>query len=281
MRRDHPISMAAGIMPEATPVQLVEAAAAAGFDYGGMWMEAADWTSATTRAVSQALRDTGLRLLDIEVVWLRPGPPDPNHVRLIEVGAELGARNVLAVSSDPDRSATIDKLGALMERGQAMGIRINLEFGAWSAARTIHEAMDLLRQIDSPAAGLLIDTLHWSRSGGTLADLDAVPPRWLGYAQLCDAPFDGPSSTDPAALLTEAIDDRLPTGGGGLPLRDFLAHLPAGLPLAIEERSRPLRERWPDLTDRARAVARTTRMFLDGLAADHTAPSSDPRSSIA
>ena len=35
MPAHHPIAMASGIMPEATPVQLVEAAAAAGFDFGG------------------------------------------------------------------------------------------------------------------------------------------------------------------------------------------------------------------------------------------------------
>lgn len=39
MSRRHPIAMASGIMPEATHVQLVEAAAHAGFDLGGMWME--------------------------------------------------------------------------------------------------------------------------------------------------------------------------------------------------------------------------------------------------
>ena len=33
------ISLAAGIMPEATPAQLIEAAAASDFDFGGMWAE--------------------------------------------------------------------------------------------------------------------------------------------------------------------------------------------------------------------------------------------------
>ena len=265
MARDHPISMAAGIMPEASPVQLVEAAAAAGFDYGGMWMEAAEWTSDTTRAVKRALHESGLRLLDIEVVWIQPGPPNPDHLRIVEVGAELGARNVLCVSSDPDPSATADKLALVMERGAALDIRVNLEFGVWSAVHTIHDARAMLERIDGPAAGILVDALHWTRSGGTLADLDALPPRWLGYAQLCDAPLVGPSVDDPQAILTEAIDDRMPTGQGGLALREFVAHLPDGLPLAIEERSAALRDAWPGLNDRARAVAGTTRAFLASL----------------
>jgi len=52
---NHPIAMASGIMPEATPVQLVEAAAQAGFDFGGMWIEPGQWTDATTRAVAGPL----------------------------------------------------------------------------------------------------------------------------------------------------------------------------------------------------------------------------------
>ena len=68
MGRTHPLALASGVMPEATPVQLVEATARAGFDFGGMWMEPEQWTDATTHAVASALRETGVRLLDIEVV---------------------------------------------------------------------------------------------------------------------------------------------------------------------------------------------------------------------
>lgn len=265
MGTNHPIAMASGIMPEATPVQLVEAAAQAGFDYGGMWIETDDWTDATTRAVAARLRDTGLKLLDVEVLWIKPGPPDPAHIRIVEIGAELGARNVLCVSSDPDRSATRDKLALVIERGAACGIRVNLEFGLFTEVRTIGEASALLAEIDNPAGGLLIDSLHWKRSGGTLKDIDAVPRDWLSYVQLCDAPKRGADPADFDAILAEAIDGRMAMGSGGLPLREIVEHLPDGLPIAIEERSKALRDGFPDLDDRAREVARTTRAFFAGL----------------
>jgi hypothetical protein len=57
------ISLAAGIMPEATPAQLIEAAAASDFDFGGMWAERETWTPATTRAIRQQARDAGVELL--------------------------------------------------------------------------------------------------------------------------------------------------------------------------------------------------------------------------
>lgn len=258
----HPISMASGIMPEATPLQLIEAAARAGFDYGGMWIEPAQWTDNTTRAVAAMMRDTGVELLDVEVVWLKPGPPDPDHLRVIDIGAELGARNVLCVSSDPDFGAARDKLNVLMERGAALGIRINLEFGLFTEVKTIQQARSLLHSIDSPAAGLLIDSLHWQRSGGTLADIGAIPVHWLSYMQLCDAPMPGANPADPEAILTEAIDGRAALGCGGLPLDAIIDLLPQGLPIAIEERSKVLRDTYPDLNERARAVARTTRNFF-------------------
>lgn len=259
----HPLAMASGIMPEATPVEMVEAAAYAGFDYGGMWIDASTWTDATTRAVAARLADTGLKLLDVEVVWIKPGPLDPDHLRIIDIGAELGAANVLCVSSDPDRSATRDKLAALIERGAAGGIRVNLEFGLFTEVKTIGAATALLAEIANPAAGLLVDALHWCRSGGTLADIDAIPAHWLGYAQLCDAPFPGADPVDPDAILIEAIDGRLPLGAGGLPLRDLLARLPDNLPIAIEERSKVLRDAYPDLNARAASVFRTSRAFLE------------------
>lgn len=71
------ISLAAGILPEATPAQLIECAAAAGFDFGGMWAERDAWTPATTHAVRAQARDAGVELLDLEVAWIMPGPPDP------------------------------------------------------------------------------------------------------------------------------------------------------------------------------------------------------------
>lgn len=265
MGTHHPIAMASGVMPEASPVELVEAAAQAGFDYGGMWMECGQWTNATTREVARRLRDTGFELLDIEAAIIRPGPLDPELLRMVEVGAELGARNVLCASADPDREATRDKLAMLMEHGKKCGIRINLEFMLFSEVKTIGDGCALLEEIAIPAAGLLIDSLHLQRSGGTLEEVAAVPQEWLSYVQLCDAPAVGPQDADAQALLREATDDRLPMGQGGLPLCALIDRLPDGLPIAIEERSKALRDAFPDLNERARELARTTRAFFAGL----------------
>lgn len=250
-------------MPEATPVQLVEAASSAGFAYGGMWIEPDRWTDTTTKNVSAALAATGLRLLDIEVVWIKPGPPDPDHLRIVDVGMALGARNVLCVSSDPDMGATRAKLAALVDHAQGSDIRINLEFGLFTEVKTIGQAAAILTAIGSPKARLLVDALHWTRSGGTVHDIAALPREWLSYVQFCDALMPGADPSDPAAIIEEAIDGRVALGKGGLNLAGLLAALPDGLPIGIEERSKALRDGFPDLNARAAELMRTSRAWLE------------------
>lgn len=257
------ISLAAGIMPEATPAQLIECAAASDFDFGGMWIEKDTWTPATTRAIRRQARDAGVELLDCEVAWIMPGPPDPWLSELVDIAAELGARNLLCVSSDPDIAATTAKFQTLVTRAQGTGVRVNLEFGIFTEVKTIHMARAVLEAVEGEAKALLVDTLHWARSGATAEDLAAIPREWLSYCQPCDAPAEGPDPADFDAIIDDAINRRMPLGEGGLPLGAMVDALPDHLPMAIEERSAALREAYPDLKERARACARTSRAWLE------------------
>ncbi|KPQ32390.1 MAG: Xylose isomerase-like TIM barrel, partial [Porphyrobacter sp. HL-46] len=169
----------------------------------------------------------------------------------------------LCVSSDPDVSATTAKFQAMVDRAQGTGVRINLEFGIFTEVKTIHAARTILEAVEGEAKALLVDTLHWARSGGTAENLAAIPREWLSYCQPCDAPAQGPDPTNFDAIIDDAINRRVPLGQGGLPLAAMVDALPDTLPLAIEERSAGLREAFPDLNERAREVARTSRAWLD------------------
>lgn len=257
------ISLAAGIMPEATPAQLIECAAASDFDFGGMWIEKDSWTQATTRAIRAQARDAGVELLDCEVAWIMPGAPDPWLTELVDIAAELGARNLLCVSSDPDMAATTAKFQTLVDAARGTGVRVNLEFGIFTEVKTIHMARSILEAVEGEAKALLVDTLHWSRSGGTAQDLAAIPHEWLSYCQPCDAPIEGPDVTNFDAIIDDAINRRMALGTGGLALGAMVDALPAHLPMAVEERSAALRDNFPDLIARARECARTSRAWLD------------------
>src|SRR5256885_2203972 len=82
------------------------AAASGGFDAVGLWIEPELWTPMLLRESRAALAESGLELLDVEVIWLKPDSAMDEHKRCIDIGVELGAKNVLCVSSDPDHGST-------------------------------------------------------------------------------------------------------------------------------------------------------------------------------
>jgi len=256
------ISLASGTLPEFDPVQVTLAAAAGGFNGCGIWFDAKTWTAATTRSVASAFADTGLRPLEIEVIDIKPGAADPEHQRLLESGAEIGATEAIVVSSDADLGAVKKRFSALCEIGERVGINLCLEFLPIYQVNDLAKALEVLRDVDHPRGKLLLDPLHVARAGATVAQIAAIDQHLLTFAQFCDAPAQLPGERSFAVLLEEAVDGRSTPGAGGLPLRELLAVLPANLPLSLELRSRPLRERFPDAVERARHVFEETVRFL-------------------
>ena len=53
-------------------------------------------------------------------------------------------------------------------------------------------AQAVLEAVGNPLRALLIDPIHADRSGATPADIAAVPPGLLPYAQFCDASANRP-----------------------------------------------------------------------------------------
>jgi sugar phosphate isomerase/epimerase len=259
------IGLASGVVRELGPVETIRAAAAGGWDMVGLWVDPDSWTDATTADVHAALVETGLSVIDVEVIWIQPGPLNPAHLRILDVGVAVGAANALVVSSDPDASATAEKFAALCAHVAGTPLRVALEFGLFSEVKTIHAANTMLDAVNHPSAALLVDTLHLVRSGSTAADVEATPRHRLTYAQICDAPASGPDTSDASAMLEEARWDRLQVGEGALDVAGMIAALPPGIPLSVELRSRALEQAWPDPTARSQITAEVTRAFLERL----------------
>jgi sugar phosphate isomerase/epimerase len=256
------IALASGILPEFGPVETIRAAVAGGFDAVGLWVEPENWTTATIRDAKSALADSGLELLDVEVIWIKPDSDMSLHKRSLDIGAELGATNILCVSSNPDMGATAARLAALCAHAEPCGMRVSLEFGIFTEVKTLSAAMAVLDAVAHPLRALLIDPIHVDRSGSTVEQIAAVPRSLLPYAQFCDASAIRPDPNDFDAVIIDAIDLRLQCGEGVLPLRAMLDALPTDIPLSIELRSKALRESYPDPNDRAKAVADATRRWF-------------------
>lgn len=258
------ISLASGVVPEFGPLETIRAAIDGGFDAVGLWIEPPLWSPRLVRDVKQSLADSGLELLDVEVVWIKPGSDMSDHKRCLDIGMELGAKNVLCVSSDPDPGSTAARLFELCSHAEQGPMRVALEFGIFTEVKTIGAARAILDDVSHPLRALLIDPIHVDRSGATPEDVAAVPRSLLPYAQFCDAPAERPDPSDFNAVITDAIDLRRQLGEGALPLPEMLRALPVNIPLAIELRSKVLRDSFPDPSERARATAKATRAWLGG-----------------
>jgi sugar phosphate isomerase/epimerase len=263
------ISLASGTLPEFGPVEVTRAAGGGGFNGCGIWFDAETWTDATTREVAAAFADMGIRPLEIEVIDIKPGPADPEHQRLLESGAAIGASEAIVVSSDPDLGAVKHRFAALCELGEQLDVNLCFEFLPIYQVKNLPMALEVLRDVGHPRGKLLIDPLHVARAGATVAEIAQLPRDLFSFAQFCDAPATPAGEYPPGeptfeVLLEEAIDGRSTPGAGALPLRELLAALPDNLPLSLELRSRDLRERFPDPTERARHVYHETIGFLEG-----------------
>ena len=77
---------------------------------------------------------------------------------------------------------------------------------------------------------LLIDSMHFFRSGGTVEKLEALDSDLIGYAQISDAPM----LSDGRTYMEEAMFDRLAPGDGEFPLREWIAALPTEIEIGLE-----------------------------------------------
>ena len=258
-----------GNPPEISPADMVRVASDAGYNSVGLWIAPGDnWHRKTAGEVAAALHETGLVAIDVEVIWLQPGgKPDPLHHQIIALGGEVGAKNCLIVSSEPDLEVTKHLYEDLCIHAERAGMRACLEYMAITEVKTLDDAFDVVDAVDHPAGGILVDLFHHERVGHEPAKIREIPKRWLSYAQLCDMPERG-VITDADAYFVDAIDGRLAPGEGSIPVAAMTRALPADLPISLEIRSLEYRERYPDPVERARVILERTRAFFADMYAD-------------
>ncbi len=236
-----PLSLAQLVSLPSPPPELLRLAAATGCTGVGLRLRPSApggpfhdliGDPALLRQTQAVMRDTGVRILDLEVLRLTPEVRIADFEPLLATGQALGARHLLVSGEDGEPQRLRANFHALCEAAAAHGLSADLEFMPWTAVSCLREAVAVLRDVDHPAAGLLVDALHLFRSDSPLDELAQVPAHWLHYAQICDARRPAPTRTED--LIHDARQDRLLPGEGDFPLADLLALLPPTLPLSIE-----------------------------------------------
>src|SRR5213594_3408986 len=216
------ISLAHLTVLDTTPPELVTVAAAAGFRTIGIRLTATPSVGIPPydilsdgpllRETLLRLADTGVSVLDTEFLRFEPERPVGVPEGFLEVSARLGARNVLVKSAEPDESRTIERLCELCDSAAEYGLHVCLEFAIYTGVRTLAHAADVMARSKRANASVLIDALHFSRSGGVPAHIATVDPSLFRYAQICDAGPDMPDPGDTPALTREARTGRLLPG---------------------------------------------------------------------
>jgi sugar phosphate isomerase/epimerase len=184
------------------------------------------------RETIRRLKATGLAVADLEVVAFRPETEIGVFSSFFEAAAELGAKHVLVACYDPDPVRFSDRFARFCESAFSYGLTSDLEFMPWTAVPDLGTAARIVEEVAHPGAGVLVDALHFDRSGSRIEDLRAIPVRRLHYWQICDGPAERPGSTE--ELIHAAREERLFPGEGGIDLVLLAMAMPADLTISVE-----------------------------------------------
>ncbi|WP_343956789.1 sugar phosphate isomerase/epimerase family protein [Yaniella flava] len=189
-----------------------------------------------------ACRETGVRVLDVEVFGLGKHIDRETWMPVLEAGAELQATVLNVVGVDADLGRFRDKLGMLVDDAHGYGIRPSMEpisyqpLSSFSTARTIAE---------ETGAGIMVDTLHAFRGGASLSEIEQIPTDMVTVVQLCDGMWAEPSEVEVSVSMPigqsvggsprefESRAQRMLPGKGEFPLQKILELFPQ-VPVSIE-----------------------------------------------
>ncbi len=251
------ISIAAGVSPELEddPCTFVEIAAQAGWKGTGVWFDPLTWTETTTKEVGKRVDDTGLTVVDMEVV--RMGPKGDCGERLIDAASSIGAKNILTVSSFDSVQETAKRLNELCVLALPSNIRVCIEFMRFTSIRSLADALQVVELVDQKNVGILVDLIHVFRSGTSYEEIRAADAALFPYAQWCDA-SEEPRGWSTKELIRDAVDDRAIPGEGDMPVKEFEFLFDISVPFSVEVRSKALRDAFPGFLDRAKHLLSAT-----------------------
>ena len=146
-------SLASLTVLELSPPQMVEVAARAGYSHVGLRLVPATPEEHHFPLVADAdlrrqtlarLRDTGIGVLDVEILRLKPETRVADFEAILAVGAEFGASELLLAGNDSDEARLTDNFAALCDLAGPYGLHPHLEFMPWTDARNLEQAVRIV-----------------------------------------------------------------------------------------------------------------------------------------
>src|SRR5688572_23268143 len=115
---------------------------------------------ATPPALVSVAAAAGFRTIGIRLT----GPP------------RVGTPPYALLSAEAEDARTLVRFCELCDRAAVYGLHVCLEFAIYTGVRTLAHAAEVVVRSKRPNASVLIDALHFSRSGGLPAHVAQVDP---------------------------------------------------------------------------------------------------------
>jgi sugar phosphate isomerase/epimerase len=252
---------------QAAPLDVIEAAAAAGFGAAGLRISGRTpgdrWDSvdgvpqafARIRAAAQA---AGVRISSISGYYMTGTTQEEHLLANLHAARALGTGLVCQGCFDPDRARVIAMLRDYATAAKECGLRIALEFMPMSELKDMVQALDAIDRAGVDNVGLLVDSLHLARSGAGAAEVAAVDPARIYVTQLCDGPAQLAAGS---SLYDEAMSGRRYVGDGALDLAGLVRALPPEAEIELE--TPVVADAGLPPADRARRAAAKAAAFFD------------------
>lgn len=226
---------------DATLPQLAAAAADAGFTAVTLTPELFVRSGGDAAHLRAQVADLGMRVTFVDgLCSALPGTPppsstegtftDPNEATLddcihIAHATGAGAVNLVHMGGGATPVAALtDAFGRACERAASEGIRLAIEFLPGTGIPDLATALAVVGDAGAANGSVLLDTWHFTRGGGTLADLDGDAVALVGGLQVSDR-----SPEQDHEPYVPRRGRKLP-GDGALPLAEMIARVRAAHP---------------------------------------------------
>ena len=242
----------------------IEQAAKAGFTGFGILhsdLESYLHEGGSLQTLRDLLVDSGMQSVELEFLigwWAADGPvrteADRVQQLLLEAAEVLHAHHVKVgpdLANGPyDLERWAKELHRVSEAFSSVGTKTGLEFIVFSNVSTLGSAVELMRAVDHPDAGVLIDMWQIMRGGAhQLQEVADVPAELITHVELNDG-----VAQQVGTAREDALAHRRLPGQGEWPVAELIRILqnngwdgPWGIEILSEAyRMRPLEEALPD-----------------------------------
>jgi sugar phosphate isomerase/epimerase len=191
---------------------------------------------ALRRDLVSAMADNGVKPWLGEGIFIRSGSDIRDAAADMDLLCDIGVTRINTVSIEPDASRGIDQLGIFTQMVAERGMAAMLEYMPGLLISSLASALDAVAKVGSSNLRLMLDCMHFFRTGSSAAELTGIDQDLIGHVQLCDVP----NKPIDQSYGEEALHNRLLPGDGDIPLAEIFGALPRTVTVGLEL---PMRDR--------------------------------------